>query len=108
MTETNISEHLEETLKKRMEVLNESAEILVSMVTGSKKEGRVSPIDLRTGLSCYRQLVEVSTLLRFYNEHFYDERAKELQTEIDPALEATEKVLGETIDTLVNKANTER
>ena len=95
-------EYLESELAERMEALTGNSKILRSMIEGSVVKGRADPVDLQMLLSRYRQLTEINTLVRIYNENFDDETIKKLEAQMVPRLEETEESLSRLLKKLVD------
>lgn len=75
--------YLEDEISKSLDKLYENGSILSSLKEGCKLSGNIEPVDLDCAFTCYQYIVETVTLLRIYNERFYDEEKKELEENLE-------------------------
>ena len=103
MGNEEIRDYLKNLIEDKSAKVGGAAKIVLSMVAGSEITGRIEPIDLQGFLSCYRGLIETATLLKAYNDNFYDENSREIQQYVAPLLDKTEREMNSLLEDMINK-----
>jgi len=107
MTENyEFKEYLEKKIREKIKSVGESAQFFKSLLGASREQRVVSVGDLEAGLSCYRGLVEIVTLMGVYQESFRgdtDDRIIGLKSGLEKTLKTSQIAIQKMLNALVNR-----
>ena len=86
-----LQDYLESEIERKWDTFSKNVEFLDSLTYGFGGGERVTPLDVRTCLRVYRDLIEIHSLLEVYNSKFESASMTGLSEKISAVLNPVEE-----------------
>ena len=105
MNEDEIKKYLKSQLTCKMKRVIEDNEMTESFLEGIEQSGEVNISDYKAIISYNREISELVSMMRIYDDIFGDKKSEEIQNNLEENIRFSESMLLKSIGILLDVAN---